>query len=122
MDFFGQIFQKFDCNSTTPDYKLQERNAEGFELLKTEIAILKPDIVVFLTNIKYDSWINKVFNPDREVIMPDGFLTKFSVKDGSLPALTFQTKHPRTLIGSKKSNIENRYHDVIKKMAELAIA
>ena len=47
--FLWTNISKFDCNSTTPSTDLQDRNAEGFALLKAEIAILKPDIVVFLT-------------------------------------------------------------------------
>ncbi len=118
--FLWTNISKFDCNSTTPDHELQKRNTAGFHLLKTEISILKPDVVVFLTGTKYDCWINDVFNPQREIILSEGYLTKLSVADGSLPPLTFQTKHPRTLIGSKKANIENRYHEVIKRMTELA--
>lgn len=119
--FLWTNISKFDCKSTTPNSKLQERNQAGFHLLKTEIEILKPDIVVFLTGTKYDGWIDKVFNPQREIIISEGFLTRLSVADESLPPLTFQTKHPRTLIGSKKSNIANRYHEVLSKMTELAL-
>ncbi|WP_159477844.1 hypothetical protein [Dyadobacter sp. 3J3] len=114
--FLWTNISKFDCGSTTPDFKLQKDNPAGFHLLKEEVSILKPDIVVFLTGTKYDCWIDTVFNPKREVIISEGFLTKFSVGDGSLPELTFQTKHPRTLIGSKKKNIANRYKEVIDKL------
>ena len=119
--FLWTKISKFDCNSTTPDNNLQTRNEAGFHLLKEEIAILRPDIVVFLTGTKYDGWIDKVFKPARKEVMPEGFLNKLSVIDGSLPKRTFQTKHPRTLLGSKKTGIPNKYHEVLAKLTEVSL-
>lgn len=116
--FLWTNISKFDCNSTTPSYDLQDRNAEGFELLKAEIAILKPDVVVFLTGSKYDERINTVFKPERETILPDGYLYRLSTTDGSLPPHTFQAKHPRTLIGNRWAKMPNRYREVLEKMVE----
>ena len=119
--FLWTNISKFDCDSTTPSYELQERNKAGFELLKSEIAILKPDIVVFLTGSKYDERINAVFNPTRKTILPDGYLYQLSTGDGSLPRLTFQTKHPRTLLGSSRNKMPNRYREVLKKIVEYTL-
>jgi hypothetical protein len=118
--FLWTNISKFDCNSTTPSEVLQDRNEAGFELLKSEIAILKPDVVVFLTGSKYDHRINNVFNPVRETILPDGYLYQLSTADGSLPPRTFQTKHPRTLLGSRRNKMANRYKDVVEKVVACA--
>jgi hypothetical protein len=118
--FLWTNISKFDCNSTTPSPTLQESNLEGFELLKAEIAILKPDVVVFLTGSKYDSRIDAVFNPMRETILPDGYLYQLSTTDGSLPVRTFQTKHPRTLLGNRRAKMPNRYREVLDKVVEYA--
>ena len=119
--FLWTNISKFDCNSTTPSTDLQDRNAEGFALLKAEIAILKPDIVIFLTGSKYDGRINAVFNPERETVMPDGYLYRLSTGDGSLPFHTFQTKHPRTLLGSSRNKLPNRYREVLGKVVECSL-
>ncbi|MCE6987593.1 hypothetical protein [Dyadobacter sp. CY323] len=118
--FLWTNISKFDCNSTTPSPDLQDRNKEGFELLKAEIAILKPDVVVFLTGSKYDERINAVFNPVRKTILPEGYLYQLFTSDGSLPLRTFQTKHPRTLLGSRRNKMENRYREVLGKVVECA--
>ena len=103
-----------------PSNKLQDRNKPGFELLKAEISILKPDVVVFLTGSKYDHRIDEVFKPTRESILPDGYLYRLSTSDGSLPPRTFQTKHPRTLLGSRRNKMPNRYREVFGKAVEYA--
>ncbi|KQS27021.1 uracil-DNA glycosylase family protein [Dyadobacter sp. Leaf189] len=118
--FLWTNISKFDCKSTTPSEELQNRNEKGFELLKAEIAILKPDVVVFLTGSKYDERINKVFNPVRETILPEGYLYQLSTSDGSLAPRTFQTKHPRTLLGSRRNKMPNRYREVLEKIVECA--
>ncbi|MCF0060561.1 hypothetical protein MUK70_15060 [Dyadobacter chenwenxiniae] len=116
--FLWTNISKFDCNSTTPSHELQDRNKAGFELLKAEISILKPDVVVFLTGSKYDHRIDEVFKPTRETILPDGYLYRLSTSDGSLPPRTFQTKHPRTLLGSRRNKMPNRYQEVLGEVVE----
>lgn len=91
-------------------------------MLKAEIAILKPDVVVFLTGSKYDERINTVFKPERETILPDGYLYRLSTSDGSLPPHTFQTKHPRTLLGNRRAKMANRYREVLEKVVSDALS
>ncbi|TDE12915.1 uracil-DNA glycosylase family protein [Dyadobacter psychrotolerans] len=95
--FLWTNISKFDFNGTTPSKNVQEENAAGFELLKAEIEIVKPDIVIFCTGTKYDDKIKSVFQPTWNNILGGGLLTQLSTTDNSLPELTFQTKHPRTL-------------------------
>lgn len=117
--FLWTNISKFDYDGTTPDANLQDRNEAGFFLLKSEISILNPDVVVFLTGEKYNRWIDKVFAPLREEVLTNGYLQVLRVGDGSLPKLTFQTRHPRTLIGVRKKAIPNRYREVLTKMTEI---
>ena len=52
--FLWTNISKFDAGTTTPSSELQQQNITGFELLRSEITTVKPDVVVFLTGIKYD--------------------------------------------------------------------
>jgi hypothetical protein len=99
--FLWTNISKFDTVGTTPAYEVQRQNAAGFFLLKDEIAIARPDIVVFLTGHKYDCWINKIFQPTCQELLPNGLLYSLTTVDHSLPHLTFKTEHPRTLCQRK---------------------
>ncbi len=99
--FLWTNISKFDEDGTTPTWELQQQNEESFALLKQEIAITKPDIVLFLTGKKYDYWIDRVFSPADDEILKNGLLYKLTTADGSLP-IAFKTEHPRTLCTQKK--------------------
>ena len=98
--FFWTNISKFDKATTTPSQELQDQNPEGFLLLKDEIAITKPDVVVFLTGEKYNVKIDEVFKTKRESLMENELMYSLKTTDGSLP-VAFQTKHPRTLCQQK---------------------
>ncbi|RCR71392.1 uracil-DNA glycosylase family protein [Larkinella punicea] len=112
--FLWTNISKIDHKSTTPSFELQQQNESGFELLKHEIDITKPDVVIFLTGTKYDSWLEKLFTIKNEVIIENGFLSMLHDQSKLLPLLTFKTKHPRTLSSQKM------YHAVLQKMTEMA--
>ncbi|MCK8495877.1 hypothetical protein M0L20_28685 [Spirosoma sp. RP8] len=113
--FLWTNISKFDSNSTTPHPDLQERNRPGFELLKQELAISQPDVVVFLTGTKYDSWLDQLFMLERESILGDGLLSVLHDSTGLLPRLSFQTKHPRTL------SMQKKYYVVLNKIVERSL-
>jgi|GEM_PF-394154 len=98
--FLWTNISKFDEGATTPNQNLQAKNERGFYLLKEEIRITKPDLVVFLTGSKYDYWIDKVFAPAKEDMLGDGTLWKLTATDDSLP-VAFKTEHPRTMCARK---------------------
>jgi len=112
--FLWTNISKFDSNSATPPYELQLRNKAGFELLKREIAIIQPDVIVFLIGTKYDDWLSHLFKFDAEPVLK-GVLLKVlhASKEFSLP-LAFQTQHPRTLC------VQKAYHAVMIKLVEIA--
>lgn len=114
--FLWTNISKFDSNSTTPHPDLQERNRLGFELLKQELAILQPDVVVFLTGTKYDVWLDELFTLERVPILDDGLLNMLHDSSGVLPQLSFQTKHPRTL------SMQRSYQPVLNKLVEVSIS
>ncbi|WP_461067029.1 uracil-DNA glycosylase family protein [Spirosoma horti] len=105
---------KFDSNTTTPTFDLQQQNAAGFELLNQEIAILQPDVVVFLTGRKYDHWLDQLYKPERESVNGTDSVWLLHSSTQLLPTLTFQTQHPRTL------SMQKSYHSVLASMTELA--
>lgn len=112
--FLWTNVSKFDSQTTTPSFALQQQNAAGFELLKQEIAIVRPDVVVFLTGTKYDHWLDHLYKHTRVPLLDDkGVLSQLESDTYLLPALTFQTQHPRTL------SMQKHYHAVLAKMTEL---
>ena len=109
--FLWTNFSKTDHNKTTPTKELQKKANKGYHLLKDEIKIIKPDIVIFLTSWKYDNKIREVFkNVEFEIIEP----RKLSrIKHHDLPELTFRTYHPTYLQRSKQ------FDRIINKIVEL---
>ncbi len=98
--FMWTNFSKVDQSKTTPTIQIQEKSIIGFQLLKEEIRILNPDIVIFLTSWKYDNMIRQVFeNTDFKIIEPR-YLSQLDHK--SFPELTFRTYHPTYLNQSKQ--------------------
>jgi hypothetical protein len=95
--FLWTNISKFDNNATTPDFDLQQLNVTGFELLKQEIAIVQPDIVVFLTGDKYVHWLHKLFKLEYVPILPNSLLARLHDQNQSLPLWIFHTQHPHTL-------------------------
>jgi hypothetical protein len=112
--FLWTNISKFDSKSTTPQADLQQRNSYGFELLKQELAILQPDVVVFLTGTKYDPWLDGLFQLKREPILEGGLLNALHDSTQFLPLLSFQTKHPRTL------SMQKTYYTVLDTLVEAA--
>ena len=112
--FLWTNISKFDDGGTTPNQELQHKNERGFHLLREEIRITKPDVVIFLTGTKYDCWIAKVFNLIElpEPVL-DGLLWRIHTNNDILP-LMFKTQHPRTLCAQKL------YRPVSDKLLEVA--
>ncbi len=113
--FLWTNISKFDHQYTTPNWDLQQQNKAGFELLKQELAIVKPDVVVFVTGTKYDYWIDQLFSPNKTAVLEDDLLQVVRDPNQLLPHLTFQTQHPRTLC------MRRMYKTVLDKMTELSV-
>lgn len=111
--FLWTNISKFDSKTSTPSDELQERNLKGFHLLKDEISITKPDIVIFLTGTKYDGRIASVFGGKVVEVASGVPLHRIKTDNGELPLMTFKTEHPRTLCQHKKYKSEKMYHKVL---------
>lgn len=97
--FLWTNLSKTDHNKTTPKKELQCKAISGYLLLREELKIIKPDIVIFLTSWKYDNMLREIFpNVEFDIIKPR-FLTQ--LKHNDLPILTFRTYHPAYLNRSK---------------------
>jgi len=84
-----------DYQNTTPSKDIIEKLVGGFHLLKEEIKIVKPDVVIFLTSWRYDDKIREVFKGVEFDVLEKRKLSQLSHKD--LPSLTFRTYHPNYL-------------------------
>ncbi len=118
--FLWTNISKFDYNGKTPSQKLQNSNPEGFSLLRQEIAICRPNIVVLLTGEKYDHHVNSIFDPKSEKIDLSIPLWKVSANNTKLSVLMFKTEHPRTLCQNKKYRDDKMYWKVLEAMEKEA--
>ena len=116
--FLWTNISKFDHNSTTPPEELQDRNLAGFQLLKDEIYIVNPDVIVFLTGDKYDLRIKSIFNVDVPLLSDDLPLVRLNFTNGFAPKFVFKTEHPRTLCQHKKYRGKGMYQKVLDKIIE----
>ena len=109
--FLWTNFSKCDSNRTTPSLELQEINNRGFELLRTEIEITKPQIVLFITGWSYDHHFERVFKE----IQYDELIknTLYLCKHPALPHHTFHTMHPKAL------QLRSKFNQVMDKIVEL---
>lgn len=95
-------FSKCDCNRTTPNYKLQRINDIGFNLIKDEIRITKPDIVLFITGWNYEHEFQRVFSGIQYETIEENYIYKCS--HNQLTDKTFMTMHPNGLNYRSKLN------------------
>ena len=95
-------FSKCDSKGTTPSPDLQKLNEIGFDLLKDEIKILKPDVIIFLTGWNYENQFQRVFTGLKYEAIEENFLYKCNHE--SFSNKTFMTMHPMGLNFRKKLN------------------
>jgi hypothetical protein len=70
------------------------------ELLKKEIEIIKPDVILFVTGWGYDEFIKNFFPNSTYEKIVTGYLAR--IRNEKLPVNTFRTFHPHTLQLQKK--------------------
>jgi hypothetical protein len=95
-------FSKCDSKGTTPSPDLQKLNEIGFDLLKDEINILTPDVIIFLTGWSYENQFQRVFKGIKYEVIEENFLYKCIHE--SFSNKTFMTMHPMGLNFRKKLN------------------
>lgn len=104
-------FSKCDSKGTTPSTILQNLNESGFDLLKDEIKILKPDIIIFLTGWAYESQFHRVFKGLTFDTIEEGYLYKCNHE--SLCNKAYMTMHPNGL------NYRKKLKPIIKQICDL---
>ena len=110
--FTWTSFSKFSFNHTTPPVGIQNKNLRSFELLREELSILQPDIVIFLTGYSYDEQLKHVFNGIKYSSLMDNVL--YRVSHEYLPENTLIALHPKALI--ERSISETVMEAILKEM------
>ena len=98
--FLWTNFSKCDSFGTTPSFEIQKLNESGFNLIKNEINIVKPDIVLFLTGWTFEHHFQRIFNGLNYITIEKDFI--YQCEHPSLPENTFMTMHPNGLNFRKK--------------------
>ncbi|MBI5528462.1 MAG: hypothetical protein HY897_19185 [Deltaproteobacteria bacterium] len=110
---------KIDFGGNSIGQGTQDAVIGSFDVLKDEVRILKPDVVVFFTGHYYDDAIARQF-PGVEFQGIEGVgragLAKLSHE--SLPDLTFRTYHPGFLIRGNKRQKQNYFQALLQVLAQ----
>ncbi|RRQ49805.1 hypothetical protein DZC72_04230 [Maribacter algicola] len=98
---------RFDYKGKKVPSKISEKYTDGYGLLKKEIEITQPEIVVFTTCWNRDKYIKLGF-PDADFREVSKFKPKFLARilHDDLPHNTFRTYHPKYL------NYQNEPHNI----------
>lgn len=102
-----------ECGKGHPDWQVTENENKYFKVIPDEIAILNPDVCIFLTGPSYDNNIRSKF-PDVEFINFGGY--KFinevaQLKSKNLPVHSYRTYHPG--YGARYSQWYTEVFDII---------
>lgn len=90
-----------------------------FPVFRTEVDILRPDLIVFLTGPKYDRRISEILGPFiEENISEDKFISRLSFKDSSLPP-AIRTYHPGYL---QRERLYGSYSEAVVKATKEIIS
>lgn len=115
--FLWTNISKIDVGGNTPSNDINSLNTDGFKLLRKEVEILNPDVVLFMTGDKYYEEIKEHLNLK--------FVSIFATEDNStairhqknnddiFPKHTYQINHPRYLYSSGNHNV------ILDKLVEL---
>ncbi len=100
-DFIWTNLSKVDQGTNTPSFELLELlQKHDLNLLKEEVGVLKPDVVVFLTGWSYHQYMKKYLNISDNINLEESNYVK-RVEIKGFPDLTYCTYHPRYLSTTK---------------------
>jgi hypothetical protein len=85
---------KIDENGTTPKWDLMKASTAFYPVIQKEIAILHPDIVIFLTGNTFDQYLKYLFPGLEFDVVNDQFSR---VIHSELPFHSYKTSHPKRL-------------------------
>jgi hypothetical protein len=106
---------KMDLNGKAANFDTSRKMYDSFPVLKQEIEISKPDVVVFFTGPNYDNNIKYIFKNALFEKVGNHPVRQFSkISHPELPDKTFRTYHPNYLRRSKMWNDVLGEHGVLK--------
>lgn len=109
--FIWNNIVKVDENGSSPNWEAMKASKGLYPILKSEIEILKPDVVIFLTGNDLDKYLAYLFE-GVETTAINKNINK--LKHPSLPSNSYRTHHPKRLrmIREFDAIIETIYNDV----------
>jgi len=85
---------RIDCGKEW-DLKKKTFEIDNNEILRNEIEILKPDVVVFVTGPNYDCFIDWTFKDNKGIVIDDKTISEMCmIEHSELPTKTFRFYHP----------------------------
>jgi len=84
--------------------KIDKIQFDYFQVIRQEIEILQPNIMVFLTGYNYDHFIKKNIGDFKQEKISDS-LYRLKFIDKNLDIISFNTYHPNGLYRLKKNRI-----------------
>ncbi len=104
---------KMSYADSTPPVGIQNRNKQGFDLLKEEIGIVKPDMIFFLTGFSYDEQIQSMYPDIKYETIKDNVAYNLSHPD--LPVKSIISLQPKSL--NKRSQMDTVFNAIFSEAA-----
>lgn len=106
--FIWNNLSKIDENGTTPTWDVIKASTAFYPIIKEEIKILKPEIVIFLTGNTFDEYLKYLFSDLKFIPINSQFMR---VSHCELPFHSYRTSHPKRL------RLVGTFDQVIKDLA-----
>lgn len=100
----GYLWSNISKMDSGADYRVmsdEKRHKEDFELLKKEIAIVQPDVVVFAIGNDYNKQFTKHLKLHSEANTAHPQIERVIDEQNILPVNSFKISHPRYLVTNK---------------------
>lgn len=106
-----------------PSEEIINITQKEFPVIKNEIEILKPDVILFFTGPNYDVYINNIFsNTDFQQVSNWDTRYLAKVKGDRLPEKTFRTYHPRYLQSPSSTYVKENYPEFYTSIKETILS
>jgi hypothetical protein len=104
---------KFDQDEREREESIKKLSSEAFPVLREEIQITAPDVVVFLTGPSNDYWLKAMF-PGLEFEPIGGFrvLSRLVDSHGCLPEKSLRAYHPNYILRMDQDK-RDRYYNLL---------